>query len=637
MERNSRRPLKQKENSSVSRGSFNQIVKEIGITLAVGMLGAVFSNFLLQVFQNQFSFELAWLFMVHWHTELFLLGTSVLFVLYLWFSALIGSRRVGMVLLFLLSVSLGIATQQKMLLREEPMYPSDFSMLTNLPFLLQMVNGKTVLFILFLFIISLAVIYWLIKQSRKRVKQKDSNHKSIYRIVRMGVWLLSSGLLAYVYGFNDSGNLVKAAYNDYAYWIPYSQEMNYYNNGFVGGFLYNLNVTPMEQPADYSKKRIEQLVTKYQKQAKQINQTRTSKLDDVNIVYVMNESFSDPTQLNGVDVSDDPLPQIRQLMSQETSGEMLSQGYGGGTANIEFEALTGLSMEPFASNLSTPYTQMATRMKELPSLVTYLKETGHQTTAIHPYNTSMYKRKQVYSEMGFDTFLYDQTMTYHQTIENNPYISDRSAYQEVIKQLNQTKEADFIHLVTMQNHMPYGQNYPSTTFSAQGTADNNEAAHYYQGIAYSDTALADFLKNLKKLDQETIVVFWGDHLPGFYGEEVLGANSELTMHQTPLLIASSRKTEKEALGTISPIYFMNHVLKVANAPVSPYHALLMALEQTLPAFEKGIYLEENDQEPKQERLDLSAKTQQILAEYDLLQYDVTVGKNYSKEQNFFSN
>ena len=635
MEKRSRWQKKQKKPSSLHSNPLKQLTKELSKTIVCGFLVAVISNFLLQAFQNQFNVEIAWLFMTEWHTELFLLGTAVLMMLYIWFTSLIGNRYIGSILMLLISIVLGITTQQKMILREEPMYPSDFSMITNLPFLVKMMNNKMFLLLILIFSVVFVGVYWFVRRANK-VKQKrlHQNSKEV-KGLRIGLFALSSLSLIYIYSFNTPGNLVKAAYNDHAYWIPYSQEMNYYNNGFVGGFLYNLNVTPMEKPGNYSTETMNQLILKYKEKAKEINETRLNSIEDTNVIYVMSESFSDPTKLKGVEVSKDPMPILRQRMEKHKSGEILSEGYGGGTANIEFEALTGLSMEPFASNLSTPYTQIPSLMSHFPSAVSYFKEVGYSTTAIHPYNTSMYKRKQVYQELGFDRFLDEKTMTYDDSLGDSPYISDASAYKEILKQIEETKETDFVHLVTMQNHMPYTDFYPETTFTAEGTADDFEAANYIQGLAYSDDSLNQFLTTLTNQEEKSIVVFWGDHLPGFYGEGVVEANGKLTMHQTPLLIFSTEKEKQESLGTISPIYFMNHVLELANSPVSPYYAFLMTLESNLPAFEKGIYVETGEQKSKLTREELSAETQQLLEEYDLLQYDITIGTNQSQKESFF--
>ncbi len=137
----------------------------------------------------------------------------------------------------------------------------------------------------------------------------------------------------------------------------------------------------------------------------------------------MSESFSDPSRLNGVEITGDPLADYYAVADQTYSGQMLSQNYGGGTANIEFEALTGFSMGLFNAQLTTPYTMLVPKMNQLPSIVSTLKDQNYHTTAIHPYNTSMYKRKDVYEVLGFDEFISENTMTYTDTIEDNPYIS----------------------------------------------------------------------------------------------------------------------------------------------------------------------------------------------------------------------
>ncbi len=274
-------------------------------------------------------------------------------------------------------------------------------------------------------------------------------------------------------------------------------------------------------------------------------------------------------------------------------------------------------------------------MSELSSVVSYLKQQGYATTAIHPYNTTMYKRNEVYQNLGFTTFLNETNMTFLDRKDQNPYISDESAYQEILKKMQTTEESDFIHLVTMQNHMVYSGKYPNTDFSAQGTGNAEEAANYLQDLAYSDEALDDFLTTIEQLPEKTVVVFWGDHLPSFFSESNVQTNGSLKMHQTPLLIYSNFTENNDTVGTISPIYFMNHILEIANAQVTPFYALLMELEEALPAFEKGLYIERDTKTVSKKRGELSKETQELLKVYDAIQYDVTVGENYSKALNFF--
>lgn len=627
--------IKEKQSNSSTYSEYH-VFKDSLKTLIVGLITAIIGNLLLQFFQNQYSFSLAVKFAFQWHRELFLLGAFLLFNLYLWIISLVGSRWLSTLIMSVLVVALGTITQQKMALRGEPLYPSDFVMIKELPFLIQMIDSKLIVAIsIFLITIVSLSIFILIKKKKSSKKSAQLVQNKLNWLVRGGTFLITSCILFYTMWFNQPGNVLKTTYDQYAYWIPYSQQMNYYNNGFIGGFLYNLGVDAMAKPMNYSKKQVTDIVQKYKEKAAEINQTRPTTLNDVNVVYVMNESFSDPLALDGVTVSEDPIPEIRTLEETTLSGTILSQGYGGGTANIEFEALTGLSMEPMAASLTTPYTQLVSRMNELPSIVSYLNEQGYATTAIHPYNTTMYKRSEVYQNLGFTTFLNEANMEFVDKNERNPYISDKSAYQEVLKQMKDTATSDFIHLVTMQNHMVYSGKYPNTNFSAQGTGNAKEAANYLQDLAYSDDALDDFLTTIEQMPEKTIVVFWGDHLPSFYSEDIAETNGSLKMHQTPLLIYSNFTENDDTLGTISPIYYMNHILAIANAQVTPFYALLMELESTLPAFEKGLYIERDSKSVSEKREDLSKETELLLNEYDVIQYDVTVGKNYSKALNFF--
>ncbi len=630
--------MKKTNEEQMNRSTYNDSVRLInGLkTTLLGLITAFIGNFSLQFFQNQYNFSLAVNFTFQWHTEMFLLGMFLLFTLYLWITALIGSRWVSTLILLIITVAMGLTTQQKMALRGEPLYPSDFTMITELPFLLKMVDRKLIIAVI-IFLMSLVSlsIYLLIKKKRSSTQLTNPKQKKLNWLVRGGTFIITSSILFYSIGFNQPGNVLKSAYNRYAYWIPYSQQMNYYNNGFIGGFLYNLGIDAMKKPVNYSKKQVADIVQKYKEKAAEINETRSTAINDVNIVYVMNESFSDPLALEGITVSEDPIPKIRTLKETALSGTVLSQGYGGGTANIEFEALTGLSMEPMSASLTTPYTQLVSRMNELPSAISYLKQQGYATTAIHPYNTTMYKRNEVYQKLGFTTFLNETNMEFSAKKERNPYVSDESAYQEILKQMEMTNEPDFVHMVTMQNHMVYSGKYPSTAFSAQGTGNTQEAANYLQDLAYSDEALADFLTTIDKFPEKTIVVFWGDHLPSFYSETIAETNGSLKMHQTPLLIYPNFTENSDAVGTISPIYFMNHILDITNAQVTPYYALLMELEEALPAFEKGVYIERDSTEVSVKREDLSEETQELLKVYDTIQYDVTVGENYSKAFNFF--
>ncbi|MGO3912360.1 LTA synthase family protein [Enterococcus viikkiensis] len=597
-------------------------IRKIPLGLVGKVLGVVLfiicSNLFLQLTQNNFSFDLAVKFAFSWHTEKFFLGCLVLLIFFGWISSFLGSLWIGGLFYALLLIGIGIANYLKMTYRMEPIYPNDLKMVIEFGMIRDMVSLPLFLLFLLLLAVGVGLILVSLKKSIRLKKQQQW--------LRVGIFLLTSGLLFYINGFNNQNNLLRKAYNQTALWIPYSQKMNYYNTGFMGGFLYNLPVDAMNQPQGYSASGIKKITKRYQP----VESEATT--DKPNIVYVMSESFSDPSRLKGLEIlGGDPLQAYREVADQTYSGQMLSQNYGGGTANIEFEALTGFSMELFNAQMSTPYTMLVPKFDHFPSLVSTLEKRGYQTTAIHPYNTSMYKRKDVYQTFGFDQFLDEETMKYQAKIEDNPYISDEAAYNEVYDHLTNQKKPQFLHLVTMQTHMPYENKYSELPYLARG--ENTTALrNYMQDIAYSSQALQAFLKKIDDLPERTLVVFWGDHLPGIYSDEIQAKNQGPRLHETEFLMYDNRHQLNNQRAVTSPFYFGADLFQQGRLQMTGFQELLVHLQKELPAFEKGMYSQAGNWNKE---VKLNQKQEKIYQDYQMIQYDITTGKQYSLKENFF--
>ncbi|EMF0565511.1 MULTISPECIES: LTA synthase family protein [Enterococcus] len=592
----------------------------ISIVFVVGL-----SNLYLQWCQNDLSFDLAVKFAFSWHTEKFLLACLVLLMIFLFLVAVLGSFLFG-TFFYLVGIGiLGYANYLKMTYRQEPIYPDDLKMIKEFGLLKDMTGTTSFYLLAGMILLVVAGGCWAIYQSFK----KDKKFQAI-RVITLFTTIFA---LIYISHFNNPNNLLRKAYNKTALWIPYSQKMNYYNTGFIGGFLYNLKIDPMEKPKGYSEEKIKEITSHYQKLADEKNKTASE--EQPNIVYVMSESFSDPSRLNGVEITGDPLADYYAVADQTYSGQMLSQNYGGGTANIEFEALTGFSMGLFNAQLTTPYTMLVPKMNQLPSIVSTLKDQNYHTTAIHPYNTSMYKRKDVYEVLGFDEFISENTMTYTDTIEDNPYISDASAYQEVMDLLKEDDTPQFIHLVTMQTHMPYDGKYQQLEYTAK-TEDNSGISsleNYLQDISYSSQSLKAFTEELKKLSRRTLVVFWGDHLPGIYSDTIQNSNEKHTLHETQFLMFDSQgELEKNEAPVTSPFYFAADLMNQTNQQTTGFYQLLLALQNELPAFERELYYQEGQWHREAQ---LNKKQAELYQAYEMIQYDIVSGEKYSLQTNFF--
>lgn len=593
----------------------------------VTVLVILISNLYLQWCQNNLSVDLALKFAFSWHTEKFLLACFVLLTVFLFMVAFAGSYLFGL-LFYLVSIGiLGFANYLKMSYRQEPIYPDDLKMITEFNLLKDMTGTPIFIGLILLAILAFGGVVWAIVRSFK----KDRTFQ-IYRILTL---IMTVAMMGYFSNFNNPNNLLRKAYNQTALWIPYSQKMNYYNTGFIGGFLYNLKVEPMERPEGYSKEKINEITEKYQAIADEKNQTAHD--EQPNIIYVMSESFSDPSHLNGVTVTGDPLADYREVANQTYSGRMLSQNYGGGTANIEFEALTGLSMALFNGQMTTPYTMLVPKLDQLPSLVSTLNAQNYRTTAIHPYNTSMYKREDVYQTLGFDSFISEGNMTYTDTIDNNPYISDESAYKEILDLLKDEQTPQFVHLVTMQTHMPYAGKYSQLDFSATTEDDTGTDTlnNYLQDIAYSSQALKAFTEALKDTPRRTLVVFWGDHLPGIYSDEIKNKNEKQALHQTEfLMFDTAGELEKGETNdaVTSPFYFAANLLEQTNQKTTGFYQLLLEMESAIPAFERELYFQ-NGQWGKEAQLNQAQE--EVYEAYRLIQYDLVSGEQYSLDAGFY--
>ena len=433
-------------------------------------------------------------------------------------------------------------------------------------------------------------------------------------------------------------------------------------NGPLVAFTRQLNPKVMVKPDDYSEETMKQVAARYEKAAKKINAKRSANMTDSTVIYVLSESFSDPSRVPGLKVNKDSMPKIREIKQNTTSGLMLSSGYGGGTANLEYMGLSGLSMANFDSSLTSPYQQLVPSEHWTPT-INQMWGASKNSIGLHPYESSMYSRATNYKKFGFSHF-YTLTgpdvISHQDKIDDSPYVSDEATYQSTLEEVRKTKSNQFLQVITMQNHMPYHDWYKHNDFKASSTTgkplkdDEKESIETYQkGASLTDGATAGFLSELDKLDKPVTVVFYGDHLPGIYSSASADDDNSLALHQTDYFIWSNKAsgTQGNKIDNAeysSPNFFVAQAAEHMNAKVSPYLAFLTEMHSKISAMEppvvnniqgwdripegQNIYLNSKG-EPMAED-DFDAETKQLLADYKLIQYDITTGKNYLKDTSF---
>lgn len=605
--------------------------------LVFSVIWAWLCNLVLSLLQEQKS--IAWVFKYAFGAKIFYLNVFVIWLLILLVLAVTGRLWVTFATTLTLAVFIGAVNRQKLELRREPLYPSDIDFLRDPSFLVQMVPVSRLILVLGGLVL-LFLLIWL--PGRRLARHFPAISRRLTPRLWWGTLALRLvtvvgviALLASIAQFNRPGNWMRSAYeaND-VIWRFHFQEWNYHDNGFVGGFLYNLPGPAMRQPEGYSEARMRQIANRYAAVSEEMSSGRTRR-DDINIVFVLSEAFSDPTRLKGVRLPRDPLPYMRTLFPRTASGEMLAQLFGGGTANMEFEALTGQSLASFLPQLNTPYQMLLPQYDEYPSIVGMLKSRGYQAIAIHPYMTSMYKRETVYPTLGFDDFVYDETMQRTNRIDNSKFIDDDSAFDEVAYQIETTESPLFINLVTMQNHVPMLDTYddPDVVPGLSGDAKKH-AGNYLRGLTHTDKALKSFLQTLEKSDEPTAVVLYGDHLPAFWPEEVFRVNNRRAMRETSWFMwsnVSGFPSRDEP--TTSPIHFAPMLFDLLGQPMPPYYALLTELRREIPAMEQDMFIDSANRTVRERGL--SPRARELLADYRMVQYDFSVGRRYAVDEMFY--
>ena len=434
-------------------------------------------------------------------------------------------------------------------------------------------------------------------------------------------------------------------------------------NGPVVAFVRQLNPKVMDEPEGYSEETMREVAARYADAADAMNETRSEYLDESTVIFVLNESFSDPSRVPGIELNQEATHEVDAIREQTTGGLMLSSGYGGGTANLEYMSLTGMSMANFNSSLTSPYQQLVPSQRWTTS-VNQMWGDAENSLGFHPYEPSMYSRATNYRKFGFSHFYTlegDDVIAHRDTIDKSPYVSDAATYRSVLDEVGSTDANQFISVITMQNHMPYNDWYSDNEFTVTNTDgaeplgedETREIETYAKGVSLSDKATAEFLDELDAIDKPITVVFYGDHLPGIYSTAGEDQNNSLALHLTDYFIwsnkaSSSQGAKNENSDYTSPNYFIAQAAEHMNAKVSPFLAFLTQMHEHVSAMEppvvnniqgwdripegQPIYLDADGNPMVESEMD--AATRQLLEDYKLIQYDVTAGDGYLKDLGF---
>ena len=371
------------------------------------------------------------------------------------------------------------------------------------------------------------------------------------------------------------------AYEDYG--LPYCFSASLFNTG-------------ISEPNGYTKK----AMAKIDKDG-ELNQTATSRSSDElpNIIVVQLESYFDVANAEFFTTSEDACPNLHNLYQNYSNGYFKVPSVGAGTANTEFEVLTGMNLRYFGPG-EYPY---KTYSKKHPteSAATALASLGYGTHALHDNTGNFYSRANVFNNMGFDTFTSKEFMNVLQTTENG-WAKDEILTQHIMEAMDTTKQEDFVFTVSVQGH----GNYPETQvienpkIKVEGIEDEalkNKWEYYVNQVYEMDQFVGDLIKAVEERNEPSVVVFYGDHLPtmGLKAEDL----KSRYLYNTNYVIWDNIGLQKDDKN-IPAYQLMSEVLNrldIHSGTVFNYHQQ-----------RKG--------------------TKNYLSDLELLQYDILYGKQY---------
>ena len=368
-----------------------------------------------------------------------------------------------------------------------------------------------------------------------------------------------------------------------------------YKNGTALAFVMELRYLSVDKPAGYNADTAAQELAALEEESMSEPAMAGAGSDEgefPNIIVIMDEAFSDPAILGDFTVNQDYMPFVHSLLEgaeNTVSGWLNVSVLGGNTANTEFEYLTGNTMA-FLPQGSIPYQQYI--KGETPSLASHLAGLGYQTVAMHPYNASGWDRDTVYPAMGFSEMYFLPDFDNAAKVRN--YVSDQSDFEKIVEIYeNKGDNPLFLFNVTMQNHSSYTESFDNFDPQIEVEGGSQTLNNYLSLLSLSDAALGELISYFEEQEEDTIIVFFGDHqTTNSVIEPILKQNgkssSTLTeeeqadRYKVPFFIWANFDIEEETGVETSVNYLGAKTLLAAGVPMDGYFTYLSVFSETVP-------------------------------------------------------
>jgi phosphoglycerol transferase MdoB-like AlkP superfamily enzyme len=534
--------------------------------------------------------------------------------------AVLGRAHQALLVIGPLVLALAWMSREKAFYIGDPLYPADFLYVRQVADILPLLardrpvtmGAVIVVTLIAIALLVAASVYW-----RRRFQRLSTRGR---------IWRLAITLPALLFFASIMDYSTFSWVRDRLQIVPmmWDQRENYAHNGFTAAFILNLPMAKVAAPPGYSPARINAIGPE---------PAATLPREKPDIIVVMNESFWDPTRLPGTTITPDPIPTVRR----NQSGFVFSPEFGGTTANIEFEALTGFS-NAFLPYGSIPYQQYVRRLT--PSLASFLGSEGYATRAFHPYAAWFWNRGNVYKDFGFQKFMSEETLPPLE--KRGPLASDAAFFDEIMREADKEQKPFFFFAVTLQNHGPYEPfRYIDPTHTVEtgaSTSSRESILTYAEGASDGDKAFAKLMDWASKRSRPTVIAMFGDHLPplgpayvetGFMKDRVAPRRAPIAEmrkeHETPLVIWSNR-TGVHKTGTVSPALLPLNLLQAAGITHPYYTGFLGNVSAHYRVIDRYMLMKPDGSGipdwPKKHH-------DAIIDQFRQIQYDQMFGKRYS--------
>ena len=479
---------------------------------------------------------------------------------------------------------LGIANGYMLLKRVTPFNAQDLKIASDG---LSLINKYLDGFEIILFIVGIAaVVVWMISMWRRGGQYDGKIHH-----VRALIGIVVCAVL-YVFVSNQAvdkrvvstyfGNIA-FAYEDYG--LPYCFMASVFNTG-------------IDEPSGYSKKTMEEIGQNGKLTESKITNAKTKKTKP-NILFVQLESYFDVDNAEFFKTSQDVCPNLHKMFKKYSTGYFKVPSVGAGTANTEFEVLTGMNLRYFGPG-EYPYKTML-KDHTCESAATALGKLGYGTHALHNNGGNFYSRARVFNNIGFDSFTSKEFMNILQLTENG-WAKDAVLVQHIMDAMNSTKENDFVFTVSLQGHGDYPtekviQNPRITVSGIDDEALKNKWEYYVNQVYEMDQFAGNLIKAVEKRKEPTVVVFYGDHLP------TMGLKAE--------------DLKSRYLYNTNYVIWDNIGLKKQDRNIPSYQIMSEVFERL--GIHSGTLFNYHQ---------TRRKTKNYLSDLELLQYDILYGKQY---------